>query len=862
MNSFLSQFESLVIPNLGYIKLPKYDITLEDRVKYHLSEDADSADFLLSLINDGFEVMLGNGTIPKDKKEQYQQRLTHEYETFKNLFFIDYVLLIFSIVDFCKRNDIMNSPARGSCGGSLAFYVIGLIGIDPIKHDLLFERFISASRTQTKIINGETYLASENLPDVDLDSDVIHKPLINKFLESRFPHRTCRIINLLTLQSKLAIKEMGKIVGNKSDEEMTRITSMITNLFGKNETLVEAYDETPEFKQWCDENKLAYETALKVEGLIKTKSIHASGIFISNEILDNTIPTELSTDKAIATSYDMSGCGLLGLKVDNLGLKNLSTINYCLKLIGKTITELDLNDPAIYQFLCSSKNYCGVFQCEEGLGKEVMSKVQPKNLDDIISAIALSRPGCYKFVDEFVRNKTNGEFDFHPRLNHIVSKSHGCIIVQEEIMKICVEMAQFSPAESNDVRSAIGKKKMEKMKSYKERFIKQSIENNFEKDFACNVWQVFEDSGNYLFCGSHACGYGYLTAITTFLKVKYTREYFLSLLMHTKHEGDAITEISKIHKEMSHFGLKLLPPSLATSKIDFSIEDNNIRFGLSSIKGVAEKTIEKLNNFKREHSNKFELFEAAKEAGLSIGIVSALIQAGTLDKFGKTRTLLVYEAQLWNKLTPKEKQLAKNLGERFGYSLAKIVRAMNKELKTEKSKPLIKDSRMETLKKATKTYKAIYEQNSICESFANWWYEKRLLGYVTYTTLLDIFRSKKPSLIPIHEALEEPEGQRVDFVGFVEEDPTLATSRTASKSKYAKYYISDEGATAKVMIFNDALERCKELNVKLPKEEEIVIVSGTKREGDCFFANTISSQKNQIYQNLLDLKDSEFPESP
>ena len=252
------------------------------------------------------------------------------------------------------------------------------------------------------------------------------------------------------------------------------------------------------------------------------------------------------------------------------------------------------------------------------------------------------------------------------------------------------------------------------------------------------------------------------------------------------------------------------------------------------------------------------MFSAAKQAGLNIGILSALIQAGTLDKFcNKTRTHLVYEAQLWNRLSPKEKQIAISLGPKYDFAIVKIVKAMNLDLKDEKSKPFIKNSRMKTITTQTKPYKAIFQQNSTSESFANWWYEKRLLGYVMFTTLLRIFQSKKASLVPISEALEEGDGRYVDFIGSVDEDPTLAVSRTAKKSRYAKYSISDEGASIKVMIFNNSLDECKALNDGLPKEGDIVIVNGVRKGDDTVFANSISAQQNQIYTKLSELKDSD-----
>jgi DNA polymerase III alpha subunit len=308
---------------------------------------------------------------------------------------------------------------------------------------------------------------------------------------------------------------------------------------------------------------------------------------------------------------------------------------------------------------------------------------------------------------------------------------------------------------------------------------------------------------------------------------------------------------------MQHFGIELLPPSLVHSNMDFAIEGDNIRFGLSSIKGISEKTIEKVKEFQKEHADKFDVFESAKEAGLNIGALSALIQAGCLDKFAKTRTLLVYEAQVWNKLSPKEKQIAKTLGLKFNFSVARIVKAMNAELKDEKSKPLIKDTRMATLKKSTLPYKKIYEQNSIAELLANWWYEKRLLGYVTCTSLLNIFISRKSTLMPVVDILELPDGRKADFVGYMEDDPTMGTSRTAKKSRYAKWMVSDETGTLKVMIFNDSLDHCKLINGKLPKAGDIVIVQGVIKTDGTFFANEIACQQNQIYTKLSDLKDKE-----
>ena len=242
---------------------------------------------------------------------------------------------------------------------------------------------------------------------------------------------------------------------------------------------------------------------------------------------------------------------------------------------------------------------------------------------------------------------------------------------------------------------------------------------------------------------------------------------------------------------------------------------------------------------------------------MSVGVLAALVQAGTLEAFGPKRPLMVYEAQIWNLLKEKEKQAAMILGPKFNYHLAKIVKEIHSSVKDEKGKPLIKDSRLGTIKKHSEKYRLIFEQNSTCQEFANWWYEKKLMGYVSHTTLREIFLSKLSTLIYIEEVQDRKENSKVDFIGHVDENPLMGTSRTAKKSRYAKYSISDESGTMKVMIFNQSLEECKDFNQGLPKEGDIVIVKGVRKGDDAVFANTIAIQQNVIYTKLADFKQAE-----
>lgn len=854
VTEFLDKFQTVKIPILG-VRLPEFSVA--DKYKNDLGLDKSSTnhEFLHALCVRGFSKM----DLKKDSTEykEYSKRITHELTIMEELGFTDYMLMVWDVINFCNENNIPTGLGRGSAAGSLVLYLIGVTKIDPIKYGLYFERFISKIRAKKQVIEGVTYLDGSLMCDVDMDICYYNRPKVLAYLDEKYKGKTSKILTFNTLSAKLLIKEVGKIVGNKSDEEMTRVTSMVPKSHGIVEDLDVAYAAVPEFKEWCDANPLVYSIACKLKDLNKNKGVHPSGILISYDPLDESCPTELSSDKDIVSSYDMNWVSLFTVKLDALGLRSVSVVDDVCKALKMDVMDIDLNDLSIYRALQDLKHPHGLFQIEADLAFRFTQKVKPRCLNELSAVMALARPGAMQFIEQFATFTTTGVLkDIHPFFADILAETGGTCLYQEQMMQMAHKVG-FTLDEAEILRRIVGKKKVEEVKAWQQKIKDKVIQNKLDPEIGDILWKILEDSASYSFNKSHSVSYAALCALTIYLKFNYPTQFYLSLLKMTKHEPDPISEISKIHKEMQHFGIELLPPSLATSEMDFTIEDKAIRFGLSSIKGVSEKTIEKLMNFKRQHADKFELFESAKEAGLNIGILSALIQAGTLDKFGKTkRTLLVYEAQLWNKLTANEKILAKELGPRFDYALAKLVKAMNKELKDEKSKPLIKDSRMETLKKRTAPYKAIYEQNHQSESFANWWYEKRLLGFVTFTRLLDIFRDKKPSLITISDVLELPEGRYADFIGFMDDNAQLGTSRTARKSRYAKYMVSDEGGTVKVMIFNDALDECKKLNGSLPKAQDIVIVNGKKMSDDTIFASTISCQQNQIYTKLSDLKDS------
>ena len=849
MEKFKSQFENLSKPVHG-VRLPKFDI--EDKYKraYKLSEDVDNYDFLRGICLAGFKKM----NLEKDSKEYeaYVDRVKSELDILKELGFVDYILLVWTVVNYCKEEDIPVGLGRGSAAGSLVLFLIGVTGIDPIRYDLYFERFISKIRAKKTEVDGITYLDGSLMCDVDLDICFYSRARVIEFLEKKFSGRTSKILTLNTLSSKLLIKECGKIIAEKSEDDMNKVSAMVPKVFGQVKDLRESYEEVEELKEWCDENRETYEIALKLRGLVKNKGVHPSAISLSFEPMDESCPTELSSDKNTVSSYDMNWVSLFNVKLDLLGLRSVSVVDDVCKNIGIDVRDIDLNDPIIYQNLYDLKTPHGLFQIEADTNFHVCQNVKPKNLEELSAVLALARPGALTFADQYANYTNTGTIEnIHPFFDDILSSTGGVALYQEQLMKMAHKIG-FSLDESEILRRIVGKKKVSEVKKWKKKIKDKVKENNLEEEVGDVLWGVLEDSANYSFNKSHSIAYAALAAITVYLKFKHPQQFFLSLLKMTRHEPDPIAEISKIHQELSEFDIRLLPPHIVKSDLDFCTEGKDIRFGLLSIKGISDKSVEKLNNFRNKYSNKFEIFQAANEAGLNIGSLSALIQAGALSGFKQSRSKVVLEAQLWNILTEKEKKFAIQLAEENDYDLIQVVKKL-KDIKNEKGKPIIRDTRIETIKKKYQPYVKIYEQNSKSESFANWFYEKSLLGYTYNVTLHDIFSRKRGGLMHARVITNLEEQSNVAFVGQVE-DAWSGISRTAKKTPYYKMLVSDETGTLKVMIFARRKDECEQTNNGLPKKKNIVVVKGRRMDGDTIFADVIGVQENQIYTKLSDLK--------
>ena len=846
---FSDRFKAVELPLHG-VRLPSFDIDDESKRKIGVSEDISNFDFLSSLCENGLLEIVGK----KNKNyKKYEERLDYELKTLEDLSFVDYILLVWNVINFCKKEDIPTGLGRGSAAGSLVLFLIGVTGIDPIKHELFFERFISKTRAKKKVVDGVTYLDGSLMCDVDLDICYYNRAKVIEYLESQFEGRTAKILTLNTLSAKLLIKECGKIVSQKPESEMNRVTALIPKVFGQVKDAEEAYEEVEAFREWCDENQDVYQIALKLRNLVKNKGVHASGILLSYDPLEDSMPVELSSDKNDVSSFDMNWASILNVKLDLLGLRGVSVAYDVCEQVGIKITDIDLEDPLIYQNLYELSNPHGLFQIEAETNFRVCQKVKPKNLDELSGVLALARPGALAFVDQYANYTNNKVYDaIHPFFDDILASTGGVCLYQEQMMKMANKIG-FSLDEAELLRRIVGKKKVSEVKKWKKKIKDQVKKNNLASEIGDILWSVLADSANYSFNKSHAISYAALSAITVYLKFKYPKEFFLSLLKMTRFEPDPIAEISKIQRELNQFGIKLLPPHLIKSDMDFTIEGDDIRFGLLSIKGVSDKSIEKLYDFKKEYSTKFEIFQAAQEAKIGLGVLCPLIQAGALEGFRQSRTKVVYEAQIWSILTAREKPWVLDFAEEYDYDLVKIVRHLT-TFKGDKDKPIIKESRLATIKKRSESYKKIYEINSKSEKFANWYYENLLLGYTYGNTLIDIYQPLKPNdtLMTGREVDQADLNERICFVGVVKE---VYSGTSKNGNDYLRIYIADETSQVKVMIFNKKMETAIRLNFngQMPEKEEIVQVEGIKKD-EVVFADNISPQPNKVYTKLAEVK--------
>ena len=580
--------------------MPKYDVD-------------NSKEYLFELCKKGLYKRL-DGKVTKT----YYDRLLYELDVINEMGFNDYFLVVWDYVKYSKKNNILVGPGRGSAAGSLVSYTLGITDVDPIKYDLLFERFLNKERI--------------TMPDIDIDFESNHRgDVVNYVINKYGKKRVVPIITFTTLSGKQVLRDIGRIY-----DIDTTLLDKLTKFIDINMTLTEALDNT-DLRRYLEEIKELdniYKISLKLEGLKRQISVHAAGIIISACNLDSYIPLQKYEDYYLS-GYSMEHLEGLGLiKMDFLGLKNLTMIDNILKRINMNFKDIPIDDKDALKLFYNATT-CGIFQFESSGMKNFLKKLKPTTIDDIIAAIALFRPGPSDNIDSYIRRKNGLE-----RINYIddslskvLSKTYGIIIYQEQIIMIANIMAGYGYAEADVLRRAMSKKKKEVMFKEREKFVKRSIERGYKESVAEKTYDFILKFANYGFNKAHSVAYSIIALKMAYLKVKYSKEFLSSLLTNVIGSD---TKTKEYIDECKKMDVNILKPSINYSEYNYISEADGIRFSLATIRNVGSITCKEIVN-ERKNGLFVDFCDFVKRTyGKSVNkkTIESLIDADAFSEFG------------------------------------------------------------------------------------------------------------------------------------------------------------------------------------------------------------------------------------
>ncbi|HUD19636.1 MAG TPA: DNA polymerase III subunit alpha [Patescibacteria group bacterium] len=596
--------------------------------------------------------------------EAVRERINYELDIINTKGYSTYFLIVQDFVNWAKNNGIGVGPGRGSAAGSVISFILNITGIDPLFFNLPFERFLNPFRPSP--------------PDIDLDFADDRRDEVIKYVTQRYgSDKVAQIITFGTMEARGAVRDAGRALGMPYAQP-DRISKMIPMGFqGSAMTIDKAIQQAPELAlayQSEPETKRLLDVARKLEGVARHASVHAAGVVIADKAIVEYTPLQReSKGERIVTQYDMytvgeDGVGLL--KMDFLGLRNLTIMTQALKFIkqvrGETInlSSIPLNDAKTYKMLSSGET-TGVFQLESAGMRRYIKELRPTNIFDVMAMVALFRPGPMQVIPEFIRRKHDPTQIMYPdpRLKDVLKQSYGIIAYQDDVLLTAITLAGYSWGDADKLRKAVGKKIPSEMKKQKEKFVEGCIKNGMARQGAEEIFNLIEPFAGYGFNKAHAACYAMIAYQTAYLKANYPVEYMTAVLAAESraNTGPARDDkISSIVAECRRTGIALLPPDVNSSDVEFTIENEKIRFGLSAVKNVGEAAI--------------EVILAARAAGKFVGIgdflgrvetgkvnkkvLESLIKAGAMDAFGKRAALLAFLPAVLDQVHKQKKQVA------------------------------------------------------------------------------------------------------------------------------------------------------------------------------------------------------------
>ncbi len=606
----------------------------------------DNKQFFIDLCWAGFERNYGT-----DADEELKKRLEYEISIIVQMGYVDYFLIVYDFIRYAKENDIPVGPGRGSGAGSIAAYCIGITGIDPIKYSLLFERFLNPERI--------------SMPDFDIDFCIEKRQKVIDYVIQKYgEEHVAQIITFGTMAAKAAIRDTGRAMG-MSYQAVDKIAKMIP--FELNMTLEKALSRSKDLRTVYETEPQSHElidNAIKLEGMPRHASTHAAGVVITRESADDYVPLQ-TNDEVIVTQFPMFTLEELGLlKMDFLGLRNLTVIKACEDQIKKSHPHFDINnikldDADVFNML-SHGDTDGVFQLESGGVRQVLQGVKPNSLEDIIAVTSLYRPGPMDSIPQYIEWKNNPDKVKykHPLLESILNVTYGCIVYQEQVMEICRKLAGYSYARADLVRRAMSKKKHDVMEQERKNFIfgkvnddgsiecVGALKNGVSEDVANSIFDEMSSFAAYAFNKSHAAAYALIAYQTAYLKYHFKSEYMAALLSSILSSSDKVNEYITNCKSN---GIKVLPPNINVGRAEFTVAGKDINFGLLALKRLGRGAINSIIA-EREHAGNFvDLYDFCKRMygkDVNKAAVESLIKSGAFDVFPHNRYEMMMSFEL------------------------------------------------------------------------------------------------------------------------------------------------------------------------------------------------------------------------
>ena len=743
------------------------------------------------------------------------ERLDYELTTIENMGYVEYFLIVWDFINYARSQNIMVGPGRGSAAGSIVAYTLRITDIDPIKYGLIFERFLNPERV--------------SMPDIDIDFCAERRGEVIEYVTRKYgSDNVSQIVTFGTMKAKQAVRDVGRVL-NVSYSETDAIAKAIPAALKM--TLDKALDTSPDLKAMYDSDETVrkvVDTARAIEGMPRHASTHAAGVVISKAAVDEYVPLYMG-DKGLATQFNMTTIEELGLlKMDFLGLRNLTTIRDALKMIEDNhgvkidFSAMDYDDLKVYEAIARG-NTQGIFQLEAAGMTSFMKNLKPDCFEDVVAGISLYRPGPMSSIPVYIENKKHPDNIkyIHDSLEPILGVTYGCMVYQEQVMQIVRDLGGYSYGRSDLVRRAMSKKKMDVMLQEKEYFINGKLDddgnveiagcirNGVPREAAEEIFNSMVSFAEYAFNKSHAAAYAVVAYETGYLKVHYPVEYMAALM--TSVMGDA-KSISSYMRNCTEMGIEVLPPDINSSGKKFTVEDGKIRFGLLGIKNVGEQVIDAIIEAREDKGPFKDIFAFIEDVDIhriNKKAVESMIKAGALDSLSENRAAMlgVYES-----LIESAQSNARNTIE-GQMSLFQIAAEAMEESRAMNILPDVKNFEKSVLMALEKEMLGVYISDHPLREF-----EDKIRKYVSLTSadLADVLENEENGTV----SDKVKDGMKARMAGILSSKKTLITK---SGKMMAFVDLEDMYGPVEVVVFPNVYEK----SAHLLADDAIIGVSGT-----------------------------------